>query len=315
MYQDIPYTEEEKQLLRHCELCPRKCGANRLEGEKGFCNCGVGLEIAMICNHKGEEPIICKERGICNVFFSHCNLQCVYCQNKQISDNKTCVKQAFDSFEQVIEKIIEVLKESENVLGFVSPTQHQMLMKAIIREIRKRGYNPITIYNTNAYDNPQMINQLEEYVNVYLPDYKYALNSLSSLLSRAEDYPQMAFENIKEMYRQKGNSILTDGDGNLESGLIVRHLVLPNQLDNTRQVLENITDISFNLTVSLMSQYAPNEEYPHSFLNRPLSQQEYDEACDMFQNLGLHKGYFQALTSQNNLVPDFDKGTWSKGEN
>ncbi|MBO5963794.1 MAG: hypothetical protein J6P97_04865, partial [Bacteroidales bacterium] len=124
-----------------------------------------------------------------------------------------------------------------------------------------------------------------------------------------------AFERIKEMYRQQGTSILTDGDGNLESGLIVRHLVLPNQLDNTRQVLENITDISFNLTVSLMSQYAPNKEYPHSFLNRPLSQQEYDEACDMFQNLGLHKGSFQSLTSQNNLVPDFDKGTWSKGEN
>ena len=102
---EIPYTEEEKEALRHCELCPRKCGVNRLEGEKGFCNCGCGLEIAMVCNHKGEEPILSGEKGICNVFFSHCNLQCVYCQNKQISSNKASVFHPFKTFDELIEKI------------------------------------------------------------------------------------------------------------------------------------------------------------------------------------------------------------------
>ena len=96
---EVPYTEEEIALLSHCELCPRKCGVNRTKGEKGFCRCGSGIEISAICNHKGEEPILVSDRGICNVFFSHCNLQCVYCQNKQISDNKSVIKTPFYSDE------------------------------------------------------------------------------------------------------------------------------------------------------------------------------------------------------------------------
>ena len=114
----IPYTEEEKEALRHCELCPRKCGVNRLEGERGFCNCGCGLEIALVCNHKGEEPILSGEKGVCNIFFSHCNLQCVYCQNKQISSNNNSVFHPFKTFDELIEKIkAQGIKGIESIEG------------------------------------------------------------------------------------------------------------------------------------------------------------------------------------------------------
>lgn len=308
---EIPYTEEEKEALRHCELCPRKCGVNRLEGEKGFCNCGCGLEIAMVCNHKGEEPILSGEKGICNVFFSHCNLQCVYCQNKQISSNKVSMFHPFKTFDELIEKIKRTLLQSENVLGFVSPSHHQMLMKAIIRRLHEEGFYPKTIYNTNAYDNPSALKKLEGIIDIYLPDYKYTDPDLAKQLSKAEDYPRQALDAIKEMYRQKGNSLLTDSENRIESGLIVRHLVLPSKTENSKRVLDNLCDISFNLNISLMSQYAPLEPLDFDFLNSRLTQDEYDEVCDYFFSIGLHKGFFQELSSQDNLVPDFEKGTWS----
>ena len=308
---EIPYTEEEKEALRHCELCPRKCGVNRLEGEKGFCNCGCGLEIAMVCNHKGEEPILSGEKGICNVFFSHCNLQCVYCQNKQISSNKVSVFHPFKTFDELIEKIKTTLLQSENVWGLVSPSHHQMLMKAIIRRLHEEGFYPKIIYNTNAYDNPSALRKLEGIIDIYLPDYKYTDPDLAKQLSKAEDYPRQALEAITEMYRQKGSSLLTDSENRIERGLIVRHLVLPSKTENSKRVLDNLCDISFNLNISLMSQYAPLEPIDFDFLNSRLTQEEYDEVCDYFFSIGLHKGFFQELSSQDNLVPDFEKGTWS----
>ena len=332
---EVPYTEEEIALLSHCELCPRKCGVNRTKGEKGFCRCGSGIEISAICNHKGEEPILVSDRGICNVFFSHCNLQCVYCQNKQISDNKSVTKTpfysdetpfqqnktafysdntAFQKFEMIISKIKQVLSESENTIGFVSPTHQVPLMCAIIRRLHQENIYPKVVYNSNGYDNPQILKRLEGIVDVYLPDFKYSDPNLAKELSLAEDYPQKAAEAISEMYRQKGNSILTDSNDKIESGLIVRHLVLPVQEKNSKGVLDALCDISPNLTVSLMSQYAPIEHMKQDYLNRPLKKEEYDLITDYFFSIGLHKGFFQSLQSQNNLVPDFEKGTWSSKE-
>ncbi len=335
---EVPYNEEEKEALRHCTLCPRACGVNRLEGEKGFCNCGAGIEISLVCNHKGEEPILVREKGICNVFFAHCNLQCVYCQNKQISLNSAPIvpnyapinsksdscQTAFQSaetadggsdspfwkFETLIARIKEVLQESENAIGFVSPTHHLPLMKAILRRLGEENIRPLVIYNTNAYDSVVQLKSLEGIVDVYLPDYKYTCRELSKRLSKAEDYPQRALEAIREMYRQKGSSLLTDSEDRLTGGLLVRHLVLPQQEENTRLCLDNICEISPNIAVSLMSQYAPVEPMTEDFLNQRLTQREYDGITDYFFSRGLHKGFFQELSSQDNYVPDFEKGTW-----
>jgi putative pyruvate formate lyase activating enzyme len=235
----------------------------------------------------------------------------VYCQNKQISANNNSVFHPFKTFDELIEKIKTTLHESENVLGFVSPTHHQMLMKAIIRRLHEEGLHPKTIYNTNAYDNPAALRKLEGIIDIYLPDYKYTDSDLAKQLSKAADYPQRALEAITEMYRQKGSSLLTDSENKIESGLIVRHLILPSQIENSKRVLDNLSDISFNLSVSLMSQYAPLEQMDIDFLNSRLSQEEYDEVCDYFYSIGLHKGCFQELSSQDTLIPDFEKGSWS----
>ena len=311
MLNNIPYNEYELRLLSSCELCPRKCKVNRLKGEKGFCNTDAGINISLVCNHKGEEPVLCKEKGICNVFFSHCNLQCVYCQNKQISDNKKEVKSSYDDFEVLIEDIKKVLKESENVLGFVSPTHNIPLMRAIIRRLHNENIYPKIVYNTNAYDNVEMLKDLEGIVDIYLPDYKYSNKELSKQLSVCENYFKEAFYAIKEMYRQKGNRLVFDEQNNLESGLIIRHLVLPKQIENSKKVLENISDISLNINISLMSQYTPCGEFEQDYLNQLLDKEDYEEVCDYFYAIGLSKGWFQELTSQGNLVPDFDNNTWS----
>ncbi len=309
---NIPYNDYELALLSSCELCPRKCKVNRLKGEKGFCNTDAGINISLVCNHNGEEPVLCKEKGICNVFFSHCNLQCLYCQNKQISNNKKEVKSAYDDFDVLIEDIKKVLKESENVLGFVSPTHNIPLMRAIVRRLNSDGFYPKIVYNTNAYDNVEVLKDLEEIVNIYLPDYKYSDNLLAKELSLAENYPQMALNAIKEMYRQKGNRLIFDEQNNLESGLIIRHLVLPNQIENSKNALLNISDISLNLHFSIMSQYTPCEKFKQEYLNQYLNKEDYEEVCDYFYSIGLSKGWFQELSSQGNLVPDFDTKTWTK---
>lgn len=311
MTSDIPYNEEELEELSHCSLCPRACGVDRLNGEKGYCNCGAGIEISSVCKHKGEEPTIVGKKGICNVFFTHCNLQCVYCQNKQISRNGIPAKNPFISFDELIQKIESVLSESENVIGFVSPTHHIPLMKAIIRTLNQKSLHPKTVYNTNAYDSCKQLKKLESIIDVYLPDYKYADSNLAKELSQAKDYPENALEAIREMYRQKGSSLLTDKDEKIESGLIVRHLVLPSQEENSKKVLDALSDISLNLNISLMSQYTPIEQMKQDYLNRRLSQEEYDNITEYFYAIGLHKGFFQDLSSQDNLIPNFDNDTWS----
>ena len=316
---EVPYNEEDKNALRNCHLCPRMCGVNRLEGEKGFCNCGAGVEVALVCNHKGEEPVLSGEKGICNVFFYHCNLQCVYCQNVQISRNSSIMKpfageqNDFSRFEKLIREIKQVLSQSENVLGFVSPTQHIPLMRAIVRRLHEDGLHPTVVYNTNGYDSVEQLRSLYNIIGVYLPDYKYSDADLARRLSAAGDYPERALEAIGEMYRQKGSSVLTDCEDKIESGLIVRHLVLPEQEENSFGCLRNLSEISTSLTVSLMSQYAPVKEMKEDFLNRKLAQEEYDRVTDYFFELGFHKGFVQEVSSQDLLVPDFETGQW-KGQ-
>lgn len=300
MFSTIPYDEYELNLLSNCQLCPRKCGVNRLKGEKGFCNTGADINISLVCNHKGEEPSISGEKGVCNVFFAHCNLQCVYCQNKQISNNKKEIKNSYADFETLIKEIKNILKESENVLGFVSPSHSIPLMRAIIRTLHSQDIYPKIIYNTNAYDNPDILRDLENIIDIYLPDYKYSDNLLAKELSLAENYPEVALKAIEEMYRQKG-----------KKGVIVRHLILPKQINNSKKALWNLSDISFNLNISLMSQYTPCEKYKQEYLNQYLTEKEYQEVCDYFYEIGLSQGFFQELCSQNNLVPDFDSNSWS----
>ena len=283
----------------YCNLCPHECNVVRKSTSFGYCKSFWIPGIASICIHKGEEPVITGDKGIVNVFFTHCNLQCCYCQNKQISNNK--------SNEEATDRIAQLLDGGIPLLGFVSPSHHIDAMEKMIYLLNKNGIRPRIVYNSNGYDSIATLKRIEKLVDIYLPDYKYASDQVGSDLSGVKDYSQVALKAIKEMYRQKGSTILTDDNGYAISGLIIRHLVLPGYLENTKQVLENIAwDISTGIHLSLMAQYNPHfYQGSNQNLLRKLTEEEYMMAMEIKENLGIYKGWTQELTSNDYYNPDF----------
>jgi putative pyruvate formate lyase activating enzyme len=292
--------------LASCSICPRSCGVNRLHGEIGVCGSDAAFNISSICMHQGEEPVISGSKGICNVFFSRCNLSCQYCQNYQISCNRGEVNSHSWQLHEVVDTIIKYLDEGCHAVGFVSPSHYIPHMKAIIEALRLQGYNPVFVYNTNGYDKVEEIIALGSYIDIYLPDYKYSDNKLALKFSKVADYQQTALSAIQEMYRQKGSTLVMHEKGYAEKGLIIRHLVLPGNIDNSLNVLRDIADISTAIAVSLMAQYGPVPAVQqHPTLGRTLSQEEYDIVNSELENLGFYKGWVQELESNASYRPDF----------
>lgn len=303
-----PFDHHDLESLSNCKICPRNCGVNRLEGELGYCRSDAGFHISSICIHQGEEPVISGKKGICNIFFSRCNLQCVYCQNHEISSNKGIIIDKTMTFAGVIRKIRQVMEETENIVGFVSPSHFVPHVKAIVNSLRKEGVNPVFVYNTNGYDKVETLKSLEGFIDVYLPDFKYVDPKLSFAFSQAGNYPQVTGEALKEMYRQKGSTLRINDDGIAESGIIIRHLVLPGAVENSVSVLKYIAEeLSERMHISLMSQYFPTPEVKnHPQLGRILTQQEYEEVTDAFYELGFHRGWLQEPESHENYRPSFE---------
>jgi len=303
------YTPDELSLLSRCTLCPRECGVNRFEGGTGYCGMDAGLNIASICIHKGEEPVISGPEGICNIFFSGCNLHCLFCQNHEISrpgGNNTNVSQ---SLEEVLDQVERFLIKGIIAVGFVSPSHVVPQVKAIIRGLRLRGLDPITVYNTNSYDKPETIDSLEGMIDVYLPDYKYVSQSISREFSDSSDYPEVALKAIKRMYFQKGSTLPLDEKGRAENGILVRHLVLPGHTEESRLVLRSIADeLSTGVHLSIMSQYHPVPfVMDHSDLGRSLYKEEYESVVEVMENLGFRNGWVQDMESYQNYKPDFSR--------
>ena len=295
--------------LRACRICPRQCGVDRFAAPNGYCRTAAGFAIASVTLHRGEEPVISGTRGICNVFFGHCNLRCRYCQNFQISRNECLLKMAAWSLDDVVVAIIKVLDTGVNRLGFVSPSHMVAQMVVIIREVQRRGYQPVIVYNSNGYDRVETLRQLEELVDVYLPDCKYSDPVLAGEWSGASDYPTVASAALGEMYRQKGNSLHLDDEGLAERGLIVRHLVLPGAVGNSLGVLRFLADqLSVRITLSLMAQYRPiaevNDLEP---LHRRLFPSEYAQVVAEMERLGFTRGWVQECASADNYHPDFEQ--------
>ena len=290
-----------------CSICPRNCKAGRLHGKIGVCGSDAGFNISSICIHHGEEPVISGANGICNVFFSRCNLSCIYCQNYQISCNRGEVNEQEMQLQVVVELICKILDQGCHAVGFVSPSHYIPHVKAIIESLRLNGYNPAFVYNTNGYDKVEEIRALESYIDIYLPDYKYSDNALAQKFSKVADYQQSALSAIKEMYRQKGSTIVMNENGYAEKGLIIRHLVLPGNIENSMNALRHIANISTSLAVSLMAQYWPTTAVMnHPTLNRKLSSQEYEIVKAELENLSFYKGWVQDLESGDHYLPDFE---------
>jgi putative pyruvate formate lyase activating enzyme len=303
------YTPDELALLSSCTLCPRECGVNRFDGGSGYCGADAGMNIASICIHRGEEPPVSGPEGICNIFFSGCNLRCLYCQNHEISRPGSPGIPGFSSLESVVSSIEDILHRGIRAVGFVSPSHMVPQMKAIIRELNKRGLRPITVYNTNAYDKPEVIESLDGIIDVYLPDFKYVTPSLSTLYSGADDYPELALRAIGRMYRQKGSRLHLDDEGRAEQGILIRHLVLPGHAGESIKVLETIAgELSPGIHLSLMSQYYPVPSvYRHPVLKRSLHREEYESVVRRMETLGFRNGWVQDMASGNNYRPGFSK--------
>jgi putative pyruvate formate lyase activating enzyme len=307
--QEDMYNTENRTLLENCTLCPRECAINRFDNGAGYCGMNAGLNVASICIHRGEEPVISGTEGICNVFFAGCNLHCIYCQNHEISRNSKLVDDSGQNLGTVLESITEILSGGISALGFVSPSHVVPQVKVIIKELNKRGLKPVTVYNTNSYDKVETIRSLSGLIDVYLPDYKYVTPELAKEYSDAPDYPEIALKAIKEMYYQKGSTLRTDEKGRAESGMLIRHLVLPGHADESKNILKSIAEeISPGVHLSLMSQYHPTYHVRnHPYLNRSLYKAEYESVVEAMQDMGFRNGWVQDMDSYQNYRPDFSR--------
>jgi len=293
-------------VLKNCDLCPHECGADRYSQNYGFCRTGTSLSVASVCRHTGEEPVISGNKGICNVFFSHCNMQCLFCQNYQISNNNSPASTLLDD-EQLIEAIQKLLDSGCHALGFVSPSHCVVQMIEIVKMLHQKKYKPIIVYNTNAYDKVSTLKMLNPLIDIYLPDFKYADDEVAFKYSGVKNYTQTALAAIKEMIEQRGDTLKLNKNHEAISGLIIRNLVLPGLIENSIKVLRLIAEnFGTNIHISLMSQYYPAvQQCRYNELNRTLTENEYRKVVDYLDFLGFDNGWVQDISSSNNYVPDF----------
>jgi putative pyruvate formate lyase activating enzyme len=303
------YDDDDRLALEHCTLCPRECGVNRFKGGKGFCKTDAGFNVASVCAHMGEEPPISGSGGICNIFFEGCNLRCLYCQNHEISHLCSTLYHRGIDLQMLIDRIEKILSTGIKAVGFVSPSHVVPQVKAIIKGLNLRGIKPVTVYNTSSYDKAETLRSIADLIDVYLPDFKYVTSSLSLEYSEAIDYPETAIKALREMYFQKGSVLRIDEEGRAESGLLIRHLVLPGHAEESIKVLEAIAaELSPGVSLSLMSQYHPTVRVRNQPpLNRPVKKDEYDRVIAAMERLGFRKGWVQDLDSFHNYIPDFTK--------
>lgn len=292
--------------IEKCEICPHNCKVNRLEGKIGRCKATDKVKIALASVHNFEEPCISGTNGSGTVFFSNCNLKCVFCQNYKISQQGLGRE---ISIEELADIFIEQQNKKVENINLVTPTMYIYHIIEAIKIARKKGLNIPIVYNTNGYENVETIKKLNGYIDIYLPDLKYYDNDLAFKYSGVKNYFENATEAIKEMYNQVGAPVL-DENGIMKKGVIIRHLVLPNNLQNSKDVLKWINDnIDNKVFVSVMAQYFPThraKDFPE--LNRKLTKEEYEEIENFLYSLNLDNGYIQELGEhEEEYVPDFEK--------
>ena len=240
-----------------------------------------------------------------NVFFSNCNLRCAYCQNYQISINNQYSKKY--SVDQLVDEIKHLLLPEVYHIGWVTPTHYAIYLPEITEKLRLWRPDLKFVYNSSGYDKAAMIRILKNYIDVYLPDFKYALPEIAKKYSHAKNYPQYALNAIKEMIYQKGTNLITDENELAFSGVIIRHLVLPGNIENSLKVIDLLYDnFGTNIWISLMAQYTPikNLDLPPE-LQHSLTETEYAKVINHLEELGFYRGWIQDLEAVNEFVPDF----------
>ncbi|MBC7929372.1 MAG: radical SAM protein [Rubrivivax sp.] len=299
-------------LLEACNVCPLDCGNNRLKGELARCYSARLPVVSSYTPHFGEEPALVGKSGAGNIFFGNCNLRCVYCQNYQISQaHKAQIKNEV-THERLAEMMLELQERGCHNINFVSPTHFAPQLARAVLLAAGRGLRLPIVYNTNAYDSVEVLRLLENVVDIYLPDLKYADSSEGYAFSKVPNYAEHARAALKEMHRQTGDELVFGEDGLLGRGLVVRLLVLPNDIAGLRESLEWIrAELSPRVAVSLMAQYyatnraASDERY--ALLSRRISETEWLRAVSLLDELGMEEGWMQEYDGASHYYrPDFD---------
>lgn len=291
--------------LKSCNICPHKCGVNRLNGIKGRCKCDNKIKIALASVHNYEEPCISGKNGSGTVFFSNCNLNCIYCQNYEISQ---LGKGKEITIEHLAQIFIKQQEKNVNNINLVTPTMYVPQIIEAIKIARKKGLNIPIIYNSNGYENVETIKKLNGYIDIYLPDLKYYSNEIAKKYSKIDNYFETAISAIKEMQKQVGNPIFNE-EGIIQKGVIIRHLILPHHLLNTKNILKYVKkNFDENTYISIMAQYFPTYKAKEDkLINRKLTKKEYKEIENYLYLLNLKNGYIQELGEhEEEYVPNFD---------
>jgi putative pyruvate formate lyase activating enzyme len=292
-------------MLKSCRLCPRNCGVNRLEDAIGFCKSGRNVKVARVSLHQWEEPCISGTNGSGTIFFSNCNLQCSFCQNHQISTGGVGKE---ISIERLSKIFLEQQQKGAHNINLVTPTHYVPQIIEALKISKSKGLTLPIIYNTNSYENIETIKSLKDYIDVYLPDLKYFNDKYSCKYSNSTNYFYHATRAIEEMFSQVGE-LKINSMGLIEKGVIIRHLMLPGLLFDSKKIIDYIYNTFGNsVYISIMNQYTPIPQlnkYPE--LNRPLNPKHYDSLIDYCISLDIKNAFIQEdETCSESFIPNFD---------
>ena len=294
----------EFKMLEECMLCPHNCKVNRIEGKVGRCRAGKDVKLALASVHNFEESCISGENGSGTLFFSGCNLSCVFCQNYKISHEGSGKEISIEDLADEMLKLEEKKVHNINIVtGFMFVPQ---IIEAI-KIAKQKGFNLPIVYNTSGFESIETLKLLEGYVDIYLPDFKYFYDELGEEYSKVNNYFNVAIEAIKEMIRQRPENKFNE-NGIMEKGVIIRHLVLPNHIRNSKRVLKYIKDTFGKETyISVMAQYFPsNKANEYEKINRKLTEEEWNDILDYIDILGFENGFLQELEDdEEKYVPNF----------
>ena len=297
-----------RSMLASCRICPHDCGNNRLKDEIARCYSGCLPVVSASTVHFGEEPALVGTRGVGNIFFGNCNLRCVYCQNYLISQNYREERKNEVSIEHLAGMILALQEKGVHAIGFVSPTHFVPQMVMAVEIAARGGLRLPLMYNTNAYDSPDILRILDGIVDIYLPDLKYADEEMGYRYSKIRNYPAVARAALREMHRQVGSALVLGGDGLVKRGLIIRHLVLPNDIAGSRDALGWVRQkLGEQSTLSIMSQYFPAHRAGVTpLLDRKIRESEYERVLALLDRLGMDRGWAQEYEASEYYRPEFE---------
>lgn len=292
-------------MLESCMLCPRNCKVNRHKSV-GFCGASDKVKLAYYSLHQWEEPVISGENGSGTVFFSNCNLRCLFCQNKKISTDRNSYGKEISN-DKLKEIFLKLQDLGAHNINLVTPTHYVPQIIDVLKEVKNKNLKIPVVYNTSSYENVSTIESLKGLIDIYLADLKYFDDELGSKYSKCNDYFKYASLAIGEMYKQTGKFQIKDNL--LASGLVVRVLVLPGHVDDSKKIIKYLYDTyKDNIIISIMNQYTPVckiDDFPN--LNRKLTDEEYDEVIDYACSLGIENAFVQeGETQSESFIPDFD---------